>query len=223
MSSIKLEGQPIGAPDKKFTEYDVDFRHAKTYIRNRELPEWVPFRETNKIGKVGELALVNILKNKHEVKTHTSNGMGPSGRGWLQTGNYIVEFESKDRNGNIKPSGIMAPDLDDDATFWNVLEHEGRVVYVAKCKVSRMRRYIKKRLDDPQYAHTHGWWGNGGCAHSMKVPIPESDPEAEEAMELIEDYKKGEKERSLTRNVRLKEAWQKYKKENTNDRTTVRK
>jgi len=137
------------------------------------------WKDANKVGDKGVDEVCRILKGKHEVKTHTARGKGPSGKGWMDTGCFIVEVAAKDTQGNIRPSGIFAPDLADEAAFWNILlDEDGKVAERFSCSVGTMRAFINDLRKDEANDWRFGWSGNDARAYNCKVSI-DANPGAE--------------------------------------------
>jgi hypothetical protein len=187
--TIRMDGTIIEAPAKYHPAFDLDSRALSAYntIRDGRAAKEKFFKLKDTLGELGVKAVLQHYINALEIKTHTPYGTGPSRRGWVNTGNYIVEVMAMDKSGNKRLSGIMVPELDDDSTFWNVLlDHDMKPVYETSCNVGKMRRYIKRRLANGTENVDYGWWGDGGRALCVKVPIPEDDPAAMDAWDMIE-------------------------------------
>ena len=167
------------------------------------------WKDANKVGDKGVDEVCRILKGKHEVKTHTARGKGPSGKGWMDTGCFIVELEAKDTRGNIRPSGIFAPDLADETAFWNDFLDDDGVVSRFYSSVGALRPFINDLRKKP-YISTGlrrcTWSGNGGRAHNCKVELGVDvyGPEIEVALRVMKEHE----EQS---HKKLKELWKRHK------------
>lgn len=225
--TISLAGNIEEAPRRYHPEFDLCGRALKAYriLRTATLskrysldvgkeltPEQV-FKLLDAISDVGVREVLDLLRNKHEMKVQTPYGTGPSGNGWINTGCFVVEVAAKKR-GKVEPTGIMVPELSDDSTFWNILvDHDMKPVYTSCCKVGLMRRFIQRRLDEGVEGRDWGWGGIGGRAKWVKVPIPKDDPAAMDAWDMIEA------ERNRTPQDELlvtKKAYQKFKEQQAN-------
>jgi hypothetical protein len=218
--TIRLDGTIIEAPAKYHPDFDLDARALNAYNSIREggkLTSTQVFKLKDTLGDLGVKAVLRHYINAIEIKTHTPYGTGPSRRGWVNTGNYIVEVMAMDRSGNKRPSGIMVPELSDDSTFWNVLlDHDMKPVYETSCNVGKMRRYIKRRIKNGVENVDYGWWGDGGRALCVKVPIPEDDPAAMDAWDLIEAERNRPEPSRLEVFEKTKLAYQKWKEQQAN-------
>ena len=170
--------------------------------------EKLGWKDANIIGDKGVADVCRILKGKHEIKTHTAGGKGPSGMGWRDTGCFIVEVEAKDTRGNIRPSGIFAPDLADEDAFWNDFLDDDGVVSRFYSSVGTMRAFINDLRKKPHTSRGYDrctWSGNGGRAHNCKVELGVDvyGPEIEVALRVMKEHK----EQS---HKKLKERYKRY-------------
>ena len=163
--------------------------------------EKLGWKDANIIGDKGVADVCRILKGKHEIKTHTAGGKGPSGMGWRDTGCFIVEVEAKDTRGNIRPSGIFAPDLADEAAFWNILlDEDDKVAEWFSCSVGTMRAFINDLRKDEANDWRFGWSGNDARAYNCKVSI-DANPGAE-AVKFIREERNKAKDKEFLKEMK---------------------